>query len=77
MFDSINSSIIWLQLLLDTQIPDQKFILANIIQMKGIVNSKKFDEKTISQIRSCHDSIVEKLKTIFQEERNKIKNIFE
>ena len=77
MLNAINSSIIRLQLLLDNKKRNEKEILDNVTSMKRIVNSKKFDAQSIKSIRENHDEIIELLKMIFQEERNKISKIFE
>ena len=76
MLNGINSSFIKLQLLLDIQKLDQKYILDNIIEMKSIVNSKEFDEITISKLRECHGNVIDKLKKIFHSERTKIAEVF-
>ena len=76
MFDSINASIINIQLLLDSKKPLQNEILANVIKMKDIINKQLFDEVSINELRASHEIIIEKVKTILQNERNKITKIF-
>ncbi|MBM3712523.1 MAG: hypothetical protein FJW56_03690 [Actinobacteria bacterium] len=76
MLNAINSSIIKLQLLLDNNKPDQKCILDNVVEMKHIINDKSFENDSISRLRVCHENIIERLKNIFHEERNKIASIF-
>ncbi len=76
IMNGINSSIIKLQLLLDSEKTDQKIISDNIIEMKSLVNSKKFDDPTISRLKECHDNIISKLKMIFHQERKKISKIY-
>jgi len=75
MMNGINSSILKLQLLLDPQKSDQKFIMDNIVEMKRMVNGKKFDDATISRIRECHENIISRLKIIFKQEREKISRV--
>lgn len=76
MLDSLGSSIIKLQLLLDTKKPLQQEILNNVITIKDIINKKTFDGGSISKLRTAHEIIVEKVKTVLQEERSKITKVF-
>lgn len=76
MLDTINSYIIKLQLYLNTKKPLQNEILSNVIKMKAIINSKKFDEKSIAELKESYENIIENLKSILQEERSKITKIF-
>ena len=76
MFDSINSSIIKLQLLLDKTDSDQNEILENVIEIKTIVNEKSFDEEPINKLRAKHELITNNVINLFKQERKKIKKIF-
>lgn len=76
MLDSINSSIIKLQLHLDIQKTYQKEILENVVVIKGIINNKSFDNDSIQQIRKAYDIIIEKSQSLFKEERQKVAKIF-
>lgn len=76
MFDNINSSIVKLQLLLDKGKEDQNDILDLIDKMKLIVNEKLFDDKTISELRTLHQEMVDKLNSLFHQERTKMADTF-
>jgi hypothetical protein len=76
MLDAINNSIIKLDLLLDSQSPQQKNIIDNVIIMKRLVNNKVFDKDSINELKKSHSIIIENAKAIFKEERNKLTKIF-
>jgi hypothetical protein len=76
MLDTINASVIKLDLILDSKSPHQKLIIDNVIKMKVIVNNKVFDKDSINELRKSHAIIIENAKAIFQEERSKIAKIF-
>ncbi len=77
MFDSINSAIIKLQLLLDPTDTDQNQILENVIEIKKIINEKRFDEESINDLREKHELITNNIGRLFKKERKKIKKIFD
>ncbi|MEK6552532.1 MAG: hypothetical protein AABZ54_03685 [Bacteroidota bacterium] len=76
MLDEISISIIKLDLILDASISSQKIILNNVAEMKKIVNSKVYDKNSKARLMLLYDIIVEKAKTIFQDERKKTAKIF-
>jgi hypothetical protein len=77
MFDSINSAIIKLQLLLDPTDTDQNQILENVIEIKKIINEKRFDEESINDLREKHELITNNIGRLFKKERTVIKKIFD
>ncbi len=76
MFDSINSAIIKLQLLLDKTDADQNEILDTVKEMKQIINEKRFDAESINNLKEKHELITNKVGGLFKKERKKIKKIF-
>lgn len=76
LFDAISASIIKLQLHLDSSKNDQRSIMDCVIQIKEIINSRAFDQPSIDDIRNLHDTIIEKSKKIFKEERQKLTGTF-
>jgi len=76
MFDNINSSIVKLQLLLVKEKENQKNILDLIDTIKSIVNKKLFDDKTINDLRTIHQEMVDKLNSLFHQERTKMADTF-
>lgn len=76
MLDEINISIIKLDLILDKNNASQKIILGNVGEMKKIINSKVYDKDSKAMLMLLYDIIVEKAKTIFQDERHKTSKIF-
>lgn len=76
MLDTINSTIIKLEFLLDNEKQDQAFILENVASMTSIIHSRVYDDSSLSKLRKNHDDIISTLQTIFHKERSKITNIF-
>ena len=76
MLATLNSSIIKLQLHLNTNKPFQKEILSNVSNMKAIINSKSFEDESINSLKNSHEEIITNMKAILQEERSKITKIF-
>jgi hypothetical protein len=76
MNDSIRTSIVKLELLLDIKKIDQSFLLDNVAIMADIINSRKFDEESISVLREKHNNIIDTLQKIFHQERSKMADIF-
>jgi len=76
MLDTINSSIIKLELLLDINKKDQAVILEKVADMTAIIHSKVYDDNSINTLRKNHDNIIDSLQKIFHKERTKIADIF-
>lgn len=76
MLDSINSSIIKLQILLDDTKSIQKEIIEKSILMKSIVLKNDINEQNLNQLFESHETIIMNLKKIFQEERHKLTKTF-
>lgn len=76
MLDSINTSLIKLQVMLDETKPNQKEIIVKSVLMKNIVLKNDIDEHNLNELFVAHETIIKNLKTIFHDERKKITNIF-
>ena len=76
MLDSINSSIIKLEFLLDIEKENQALILEKVASMTSIIHSKVYDENSLSTLRKNHDTIISMLQKIFHEERTKMAKVF-
>ena len=76
MLDTIHSSIIKLELLLDINKKDQSIILDKVAAMSAIIHSKVYDDNSINTLRTNHDEIIDSLQNIFHRERTKIADIF-
>jgi|SRR3990172_13252329 len=76
MLDTINSSIIKLELLLDINKKDQAVILEKVAAMTTIIHSKVYDDNSVSTLRKNHDEIIDNLQKIFHRERIQMANIF-
>lgn len=76
MLDSIHSSIIKMELLLDVNKKEQSMILEKMAVMSSIIHSKVYDDNSIEILRNNHGEIIESLQIIFHSERTKIAKIF-
>jgi len=76
MLDTINSSIIKLQLLLDTNKNSQGVILDKVAAMAAIIHSKVYDENSINTLRKNHNDVIDSLQEIFHKERTKMADTF-
>lgn len=76
MLDTIHSSIIKMELLLDINIKKQSVILKKVAIMSDIIHSKVYDDNSINTLRKNHDEIIDSLQNIFHKERTKIAATF-
>jgi hypothetical protein len=75
MLDTINLSIVKLDLLLDDEKPLQKKIIDDCVNMKSIILKTPLGEEQLSNLRELHKGIVFNLKKVFREERKKIASV--
>ena len=76
MLDTIHSSIIKMELLLDINKKDQAIILDKVAVMSAIIHSKVYDDNSINTLRKNHNEMIDSLQIIFHRERTKIADIF-
>lgn len=76
MNDSIRTSIVKLELLLDIKKTDQSILLDNVANMVAIIDSRNFDDGSISKLREYNNNIIDTLQKIFHQERSKMADTF-
>ncbi len=76
MNDSIRTSVVKFELLLDIKKTDQSILLDNVVIMTDIIHSRKFDDESISLLREKNNNIIDTLQKIFHQERSKMANTF-